>query len=223
MNNAATLLRCALVGMLTLTSVGCASIVHSGNRPVMIDSNPQGATVTITDRKDRVVFSDVTPVKAKLDPRGGYFCGQHYTVTFELDGYASAHAYIEPEITPFYVGNIVFGGLIGFVVVDPLTGCMWNLRPLSITKELKKLPEPAAAPSTNAPPPVSAPITTPEVVTPAVKAPSASDTNTPPAPVTPPTEVPPPVSDNTNSPAPTPPPASDATNAPAAAPAPTTP
>ncbi len=218
MKNPARLLRYAPVIVLALMSVGCASIVHSGNRPVMIDSNPQGATVTITDRKDRAVFSDVTPVKARLDPRGGYFCGQHYTVTFELAGYATAHAYIEPEITPFYIGNIVFGGLIGFVVVDPLTGCMWNLRPLTLTKELTKLPEPVIESITNAPPPVSEHVNPPIIATPPVQLPPASsDTTNPPAPVTPPTEAPPPASDNAIPPAPAP--APDATNPPPPAPA----
>jgi hypothetical protein len=29
----------------------------------------------------------------------------------------------------WYLGNIVFGGLVGLLVVDPLTGAMWKLDP----------------------------------------------------------------------------------------------
>ena len=152
MNNPARLLRCTAVGMLALSMVGCASIVHSGNRPVIIDSNPQGALVTIMDKKGEVVTSQATPFTAKLDPRGGYFQGQKYTATFELTGYATSQAPIHPQLSPWYFGNIVLGGLIGLIIIDPLTGSMWNLRPLHIEEALEKLPEPPPAP-TPAPPP----------------------------------------------------------------------
>jgi len=187
MNYPVRWLRGVAVGVLGLSLVGCASIVHSGNRPVTINSDPPGALVTITGRHGRVVASQTTPFTAKLDPLGGYFKGQKYIATFELAGYAPADAFIYPEFSPWYIGNIVFGGLIGFVVVDPLTGCMWNERPLHLEQTLVKLPEPAAVtpPPVNAPPPaVSAPVGSSEVVTPAVQAPM------------------PPASDNTNAPAP---------------------
>ena len=31
------------------------------------------------------------------------------------------------RINGWYVGNIVFGGFIGWLIVDPLTGAMWTL------------------------------------------------------------------------------------------------
>ncbi|QYM78788.1 hypothetical protein K0B96_16015 [Horticoccus luteus] len=36
---------------------------------------------------------------------------------------------IRPEMSGWYWGNILFGGLIGMIVVDPITGSMWNLSP----------------------------------------------------------------------------------------------
>lgn len=182
MNNPARLLRCTAVGTLALSMVGCASIVHSGNRPVIIDSNPQGALVRITDKKGEVVTSETTPFTAKLDPRGAYFQGQKYTATFELTGYATSQAPINPQLSPWYLGNIVFGGLIGLIIVDPLTGSMWNLRPLRIEQAMEELPGP---PPTVPPPAISAP-----------------PTPAPPPPSEPPLQPPPPPSDNTNSPVP---------------------
>src|SRR5476649_1471711 len=90
MNYPVRLLRCAVVGMLALNAVGCASIVHSGSRPVTINSDPPGALVTITGRHGETVRSDTTPFTARLKPYGGYFSGQKYTATFELAGYATA-------------------------------------------------------------------------------------------------------------------------------------
>ena len=183
MNNLARLLRWAVVGMLALTTAGCASIVHSGYRPVTIDSNPQGASVTITDRKGRVITTETTPFTARLDPRGGYFKGQRYAAEFQLTGYATTLAPIYPKLSPWYFGNIVFGGLIGIVVVDPLTGSMWNLRPLHIEQTLEKLPEPppVVPPPMSVPPPTPAPVAPTEIFTPPVQAPSSvpDSTNTP--------------------------------------------
>jgi hypothetical protein len=34
---------------------------------------------------------------------------------------------VDSRINGWYVGNIVFGGLIGWLIVDPLTGAMWAL------------------------------------------------------------------------------------------------
>jgi hypothetical protein len=34
---------------------------------------------------------------------------------------------VDSRINGWYVGNIVFGGLIGWLIVDPLTGAMWTL------------------------------------------------------------------------------------------------
>jgi hypothetical protein len=153
----------AVLGTVMLYGTGCASIVHSGDRPVMLDSDPQGAFVTIANREGEVVASVRTPCIVRLDPRGGYFQGQEYVATFSLDGYAGSQALIYPKLSPWYFGNVVFGlsSLIGFVVVDPLTGCMWNLRPLHIEQALERLPGLPAAPSGTAAP-SAAPIPTTE-------------------------------------------------------------
>jgi hypothetical protein len=34
---------------------------------------------------------------------------------------------VDSRINGWYVGNIVFGGIIGSLIVDPLTGAMWAL------------------------------------------------------------------------------------------------
>jgi len=38
----------------------------------------------------------------------------------------------------WYIGNLLFGGLIGLLIVDPLTGAMWTLDPKDINLILEK-------------------------------------------------------------------------------------
>jgi hypothetical protein len=119
-----------------LISGGCASIVHSGNRNVTITSDPSGAKASISRTGGEVVSVQTTPCTVSLDPKGGYFKGQSYTLTLELTGYRSATVELRPTLSGWYFGNIVLGGLIGMVVVDPLTGSMWNIEPEHIDQKL---------------------------------------------------------------------------------------
>ena len=43
------------------------------------------------------------------------------------EGYGKQVATISAELDGWYIGNIVFGGLIGMLIVDPATGAMWRL------------------------------------------------------------------------------------------------
>ncbi len=40
---------------------------------------------------------------------------------------------LEATLDGWYIGNIIFGGLIGFLIVDPLTGAMWKLPEQAMT------------------------------------------------------------------------------------------
>lgn len=33
----------------------------------------------------------------------------------------------------WYIGNLLFGGIIGLLIVDPATGAMWTLIPRKLT------------------------------------------------------------------------------------------
>lgn len=122
---------------LAVIGTGCSSIVHGGNRNITVTSDPVGAKVTVfKDGTTEAVHSGTTPVTLSLDPRGGYFKGQAYTLKFELTGYKATEVQLRPAMSGWYFGNIVFGGLIGMIVVDPLTGSMWNLTPDKIEHKL---------------------------------------------------------------------------------------
>lgn len=122
----ATCLKISLV--LTASAVtGCASIVSDSKYPVSISSSPSGAAYEIVNEKGVSVHSGVTPDQVTLRAGAGYFDGELYKVTFRKDGYASNTQTLNSGIDGWYWGNIVFGGLIGMLIVDPLTGAMYTL------------------------------------------------------------------------------------------------
>ena len=131
---------------LTFLESGCASIVHGGNRDIAVRSDPKGAYFEVfKDGSEVAVTSGTTPMTISLDPKGGYFRGQTYRLRFEMPGYQGAEVTLRPSMSGWYFGNILFGGLIGMVIVDPLTGSMWNLAPEEIDQGLY----PAAGPVTD--------------------------------------------------------------------------
>lgn len=131
--NVITVITVLLAG---LFSGGCASIVHSGNRSISINTEPVGAKATISKQDGEVVTVQTTPCTVSLDPKKRYFVGQPYVLRLELAGYKSTQVELKPTMSGWYFGNIIFGGLIGMVAVDPVTGSMWNIEPSKIQQKL---------------------------------------------------------------------------------------
>jgi len=115
---------------------GCATIVHGGPRSVSVASTPSGAKVSIFDRSNALVQQSTTPFIAQLPTRYGYFKGQQYRLVFELPAHQSAAVSLKSTVSGWYAGNLLFGGLIGMLIVDPLTGAMYNLTPDKIEQPL---------------------------------------------------------------------------------------
>ena len=129
----------AIFAAIFLMATGCASIVNSGARQIAVNSTPQGAAFTVVKKGDAsgsVVLAGTTPATIELSPRAGYFRGQAYVLKFELAGHNSAEVEINPRLSGWYFGNILFGGLIGMLAVDPATGAMWALSPEFIHQPL---------------------------------------------------------------------------------------
>lgn len=125
-----------LVGVLlavVVFSQGCASIISKSSYPVKITSSPSGAGITVYNKKGEQVHRGTTPATVNLKAGAGYFSGQNYTVEFRKDGYPVRKAQIRRGVDGWYIGgNFLFGGLIGWLIVDPLTGAMWTLKDLHI-------------------------------------------------------------------------------------------
>jgi hypothetical protein len=119
-----------------VAAAGCATIVHSGPRSISVSSTPVGAKVSIYDRSNTLVQTNTTPFIAQLPTKFGYFKGQEYRLVFESPAHRTAEVALKSTVSGWYLGNLVFGGLIGMLIVDPLTGAMYNLTPEKIEQPL---------------------------------------------------------------------------------------
>jgi hypothetical protein len=122
-------------GLVLFLSAGCASIVGKSVFPVTIHSDPSGSDILIKDEKGQEVFAGTTPTTVTLDAGEAYFHAKSYRVTFSKAGYASHQEVIRAQLSGWYIGNALFGGFIGWLIVDPITGKMWKL-PTHVTADL---------------------------------------------------------------------------------------
>ncbi|WP_412462128.1 hypothetical protein ACK2SD_11055 [Pseudomonas sp. SC11] len=114
--------------LLTLATLqGCASIAGDSSYPVAVSTTPPGATFEVADKRGKVVHQGQTPAVVVLPSSDGYFKGQTYTLTFRREGFTDHTVELDSKISGWYWGNILLGGVIGMLVVDPLTGAMYKL------------------------------------------------------------------------------------------------
>jgi hypothetical protein len=128
-----------IVPSITLLLAGCASIVHGSRQDVRIQSSPGGAQVAIHDvnRERKVVFNGTTPCTASLNRGAGFFHGATYHVVVSKPGYEQFQTTINSRVSGWYAGNIGFGGLLGFLIVDPASGGMYSLEPRELSADLQ--------------------------------------------------------------------------------------
>jgi len=108
-------------------TAGCSSIVSKSDYAVAISSSPDGASFSITNRAGQKVQSGITPSTVTLKSSSGYFKGESYTVELTKEGYTDRTYTLSSSVDGWYWGNILIGGLIGMLIVDPATGSMYNL------------------------------------------------------------------------------------------------
>lgn len=113
----------------SLLLISCATIFGQSS-PELVDmrSSPDQAAVTVTDEAGAKVFEGKTPTTVTLAKKRAFFGGKTYTVKIQKDGFAAQTVTVDTRLNGWYLaGNIVFGGLIGWLIVDPATGAMWTL------------------------------------------------------------------------------------------------
>lgn len=116
-----------LVVTMMLLLPNCATIVSKTNYPVKIVTEPNGATVSISNRKGIEIYKGSTPAFVMLKSGAGFFTPARYQVRINLEGYAESVVNITSSLNGWYLGNLLIGGLIGMVIVDPATGAMWRI------------------------------------------------------------------------------------------------
>ncbi|WP_119155151.1 PEGA domain-containing protein [Caldimonas tepidiphila] len=113
-------------GVLALALSGCASIMNGSTQPVTIKSVPDGASVSVTNRAGEKIHNGTTPVTLTLNRGAGYFKSEEYRVQIKKEGFEPKELTIVSTVNGWYVANILFGGLIGMLAVDPATGAMYS-------------------------------------------------------------------------------------------------
>ena len=135
-----SLMLSAAIGLVFLN--GCASIMCGPEKTVSVRSTPP-SEFKIKDSNGQVIVEDTAPTNVTLRRGSGWFQAGNYTVEFEKAGYKNTTAPINQGVEAWYgLGNIVFGGFIGWVIVDPATGAMWDIKDLHVSMD--KLPEKGA-------------------------------------------------------------------------------
>lgn len=107
---------------------GCASIVSDTRYPVAVESNTSGE-LTVEDRQGTRHYKGETPANVTLSASQGFFRPARYEATLVTDDGSTVTESFRATLDPWYIGNVVFGGAIGLLIVDPATGAMWKLRP----------------------------------------------------------------------------------------------
>ena len=119
---------------------GCATIVGDETQLIPISSTPSDASISITDEKGMEVYKGSTPTTVTLQKSDGSYWGKKsFTVTISKDGYKTQTIPVTANANGWYIGgNIIFGGLIGWFIVDPLNGGMYTLSPEEVSSSLGK-------------------------------------------------------------------------------------
>lgn len=118
----------------------CASIIKGGTQVMNVKTDPPQANCVISNMRNGSEVAHITSPSATVLQRGtGYFEKGQYKVSCLKDGYEKKEVALEGSAGGWYIaGNLLFGGLIGWFIVDPITGAMWNLEPETVDLTLSK-------------------------------------------------------------------------------------
>lgn len=118
------------VGIFAGILCSCATVMRDNNRAVSIKANVEKVDIKITNKAGEVVFEGQTPTTLTLKTamKSGYFNPEKYTVIASKDGFQTQTTVIDWHVSAwYYAGNFVIGGLIGYLIIDPITGDMYYL------------------------------------------------------------------------------------------------
>lgn len=118
------IIKAFLLSSLVLLS-SCATIISGSRQSVEISSEPSSAIVYVNE-----IEIGKTPVQKKLKRN------QEYQLILKLNGYKTYETKLEKKFNAWYIGNVLIGGLVG-LIVDPITGAMFKLKPEEIDGNLK--------------------------------------------------------------------------------------
>ena len=117
------------IAFLVVALSGCATIFAGTDQSVTLNSTP-AAHVVVKANTGQVLFEGQAPATVKLPKKNTY------SVEVSLQGYQTQTVPITQSFNALYLANILCGGLVG-LIIDPITGAMWNLEPNEINITMK--------------------------------------------------------------------------------------
>lgn len=104
-----------LAAAITLT--GCSTMMNDRMQPVFIDG-AAGTPYSITNQHGQVVTHGVAPDRVTLDAAAGFFDGETYHVN---------DVKLDSQVNPWYWVGLVVWPFTSALIVDPISGDMFQL------------------------------------------------------------------------------------------------
>lgn len=117
---------CIVAGFIS----ACATIMRDNSQAIPIKANVEKVDIKITNKAGEVIFEGQTPttITLKTAAKGGYFNPEKYIIVASKDGFQTQSKVIDWHVSGWYwAGNFVIGGILGYLIIDPLTGDMYYL------------------------------------------------------------------------------------------------
>lgn len=115
-----------LGSVLAMMLTSCATIISGSKQNVKFASTPSQATIFVNGKE-----IGKTPLETKLARK------EDHKVSIQLDGYVPYEIQLTKKFNEWYIGNVLFGGIIG-LVIDPITGALYKLTPKEVNAQLQK-------------------------------------------------------------------------------------
>ncbi|PTU32135.1 hypothetical protein [Stenotrophobium rhamnosiphilum] len=128
-----------LVALLTLMTTGCATIFNGRTEAVQFRSTPDQADVVISNRAGEITHRVTTPATVTLNRSAGFFKPEIYTAVVTKPGFKPGIIAVPGKVNNWYFANLVIGGVIGMLIVDPATGAMFSFSPSTTEAKLTAL------------------------------------------------------------------------------------
>lgn len=128
-----------LISLIAFTAIcfsNCASIIHGSRQTVDFSSQPAGAKIII-DGKEYGVTPHSIALSRKGRTKEETKDKKAYNVKVELPGYYPYEIKLKREMDGWFLGNVVFGGLIG-IIIDASNGSMYKLNPDQVISQMQR-------------------------------------------------------------------------------------
>ena len=118
-----------IIGVFTATLCSCATIMKDDTQTIPIKANVDKVNLKIMNKVGETVFEGQTPTMITLKTAaGGYFNPEKIYRHRLQKGYQTKESLIDWHVSGWYfAGNLVIGGILGYLIIDPLTGNMYYL------------------------------------------------------------------------------------------------